>query len=296
MYQMDFHCHSTFSDGTLTPTQLVITAKAIGLSGLALTDHDNVDGVEEFKEAGRRYNFTTLGGVELSADYSGVTHILGLETSVEKELKLNLDDLKKYREDRNKKMFEKLISIGLSLSWERLLKLAEGAVMGKPHFALALMEKGYARNNDDAFDKYLGKGKPGYVNKKRLSAKDAIKILLEGDLAPVLAHPKSMGLTYQEYIEVIKEFKEEGLVGLEVFHPSHSYHHTLFFMCLASENNLVATCGSDYHGANKKVPLNWTIKNSTIDIRALEKLDKALIDTQVRLDRSIPIAQDYAQK
>ena len=121
MIQMDFHCHSTFSDGTLTPTQLVVTAKATGLRGLCLTDHDNVDGVLEFKEAGKRHKFLALGGVELSVEYSGVTHILGLETRPGKELKLDLSHLKDNRLQRNKKMFAKLQGLGVDVSWERLL-------------------------------------------------------------------------------------------------------------------------------------------------------------------------------
>jgi predicted metal-dependent phosphoesterase TrpH len=282
---MDFHCHSTFSDGTLTPTQLVVTAKSFGLKGLALTDHDNADGVGEFKEAGRKRGFVAVGGVELSVNFSGITHVLGLETAVDpdKRFDLDLSVLKKHRSQRNDAIFAKLADLGVRLSRDRLLELSDGAVMGKPHFALALVESGYARDKEDAFHKYLRRGRPAYAEKIRLGSAEAIRILLDADLAPVLAHPKSLGLSREDFVPAIKKLKENGLVGLEVYHPSHDPEEVGFFMEMAGENDLVPTCGSDYHGANKNIPLNWVIENSDIEFGALEKLNAALAKTRKRL-------------
>jgi predicted metal-dependent phosphoesterase TrpH len=263
---------------------LVVTGKAIGLTGLSLTDHDNMDGVPEFVLAGLRHGFRALGGVELSVRFWGVTHVLGLDTYLGKSLSLDLSFLKKWREERNELMYRKLYDSGIKLEWNRLLELSRGAVMGKPHFANAMVERGYVPSREVAFRKYLARGKPGYADKRRLVPKEAFELLLNAGMAPVLAHPISLRIPYVRYPSLLSEWKKLGLIGLEVFHPSHGVNETCFFRTLADDLGLVATCGSDYHGANKKTPLSWVLENSPIPETALERLDEALIETMTRLN------------
>ncbi|MDR2459192.1 MAG: PHP domain-containing protein [Deltaproteobacteria bacterium] len=283
MFPIDFHCHSTFSDGTLTPTQLVVAARYAGVKGLALTDHDTTEGVKEFLEAGEKYGFKTIGGVELSVNFSGTTHLLALEVGKGKIIDFNLAFLQEYRNDRNLKIFKALEQLGLEISWERILEISGSGQMGKPHFARALMEKGYATNIQEAFFKYLGKGKPAYVQKVRLGLIEALILVLKAGLAPVLAHPITMELEDSHFIKDLALLKEKGLVGLEVYHPKQSLERSKFFLKVARDNDLVVTTGSDYHGANKNTPLTWVRDNCPPNPGTLERLEQGLKNTLERL-------------
>ncbi|MDR2200310.1 MAG: PHP domain-containing protein [Deltaproteobacteria bacterium] len=276
MFQIDLHSHSTFSDGTLSPAQLVAAAAAAGLKGLALTDHDTVEGVPEFFSAGKKRNFRTVGGVELSLNFKGTTHMLGYRLGGDFLPDLDLSFLQEYRRERNRAMFQKLLDLGFPLSWERVEEIAGDGLMGKPHLALALREKGIVSATQEAFELYLGKGRPAYVEKRRLGAEEGVKLLLNSGYAPVLAHPGSLKLAPGEYGEKLAYLKSRGLVGVEIYHPENGPELRRELSRAAEKLDLVATNGSDYHGANKKTPLSWVRENSPLSFGVLEELRKGL--------------------
>jgi predicted metal-dependent phosphoesterase TrpH len=274
--RLDLHVHSTASDGTLTPRELVLLAKRANLAGLGLCDHDTVAGLSEFWAAGADYDFPVVGGVELSLNYRRITHLLGLGVASGKDGPPRLEALQKWRLERNQKLLGKLEALGVKLSWERIEAIAGGGQPGKPHFARAMLESGYVSSPQEAFDKFMGKGRPAYVEKARLSPPEAIGLLRDKGFAPVLAHPVSLGLTAEEWLLAIPEWAEWGLAGLEAYHPDHSPAFSAFIALLAKKHGLAITAGSDYHGANKATPITWTRDNSPLGIGVVEALRQKL--------------------
>lgn len=271
--RVDLHTHSTASDGALSPAALVEASAKAGLKAVALTDHDTVDGLEGFFSAGALHGLKTVGGVEISLEHSGTLHLLGLNVGGGKAIPSALNSLKTFRVERNLKMLDLLGRQGYYLSWEKLLNKSGGGQMGRPHFAALLLEKGYFKSRDEVFDKLLGKGKAGYVDKKRLSPEDGLAMLREAGWAPVLAHPVSLGLSPEDWPGSLKQLADWGLAGLEVYHPSHNQDQTNFFKDLAGRFGLVPTSGSDFHGENKpSVGLDWSLSNSPLGWEVVERL------------------------
>jgi predicted metal-dependent phosphoesterase TrpH len=264
----------------------VLTAKTAGLKALALTDHDTTEGIDELFLAGKRLNFKVIAGCELSLNYSGTTHMLGYHFEEKGVEALDLGFIKSFREERNREMFKKLVDMGFQLSWDRVCEIAGEGQLGKPHLALALVDHGYVAHKQEAFDKYLARGKPGYVEKRRLSAKEGIELLLKANYAPVLAHPISMGLKLHDYLKHLELLKEWGLVGVEAYHPDNGELLTALLSVIASRANLVATNGSDYHGANKSTALTWVLENSPLSVKVLDDLEEGLKATRKRLKLS----------
>ena len=257
--RFDLHCHSTASDGTLSPTELARSAAEAGLTGVALTDHDTVEGVTEFLKAGLAVGLEAVGGVEISLEHPGTMHLLGYNVAGRPGIPEALERLKTFRVERNLKMLDLLGRQGYYLSWERLLEKSGGGQMGRPHFAALLLEKGYFKSREEVFDKLLAKGRPGYVDKVRLSPSEGLAMIRAAGWAPVLAHPVSLGLTAVEWPGLLTELTDGGLLGLEVLHPSHSVEQHEFFLSLARKFGLAPTAGSDFHGANKPaVTLKWS--------------------------------------
>jgi predicted metal-dependent phosphoesterase TrpH len=163
--------------------------------------------------------------------------------------------------------------LGYRLPWEALLNVSQGGQMGRPHFATLLVERGFFRNRDEVFDKLLGKGRPGYVNKTRLSPADGLAMIRAAGWAPVLAHPLSLGLAPEDWPAWLGRLKDGGLVGMEVYHPSQGPDQSAFFLELARRFDLTPTAGSDFHGETKPAaPLGWTLKNSPLGREMLEDL------------------------
>lgn len=255
---MDLHSHSTASDGSLRPAELVAAAAEAGLAGLALTDHDTVDGLAEFLAAGRDLGFPVLGGVEISLEHPGTMHLLGYDLGGGGAIPAALDRLKSFRQDRNLKVLDLLGGLGYHLSWGRVLELSGGGQVGRPHFAALLLEKGCFQSLEEVFDKLLGKGRPGYVDKIRLSPEEGLAMIRQAGWAPVLAHPVSLNLEPRDYPAAIARLAEGGLAGLEVIHPRHSRDQMDFFRRLARDLGLAATAGSDFHGqAKPRIGLDW---------------------------------------
>jgi predicted metal-dependent phosphoesterase TrpH len=251
-------------------------AKRSRLACLGLCDHDTVDGLAELAKAGRELDFPVIGGVELSLQYERVTHLLGLGVEASRNSPPQLGEIKHWRHERNLKLLGALADLGVKLDWGRLLALAGGGQMGRPHFARAMLEKGYVSELQEAFDKYLGKGRPAYVDKVRLAPKEAIGLLRGKGFAPVLAHPISLGLSPERWRAVIRDWVDWGLAGLEAWHPDQGEAFTAFVRDLAKKHRLVATAGSDYHGANKATPITWVRERSPLGLGVVDDLREKL--------------------
>ncbi len=248
---IDLHVHSTFSDGSLTPEQLVDEAVRAGLSALALTDHDSTGGLGRFLAAARGKPLKAVPGVEISADFKqGTMHMLGYFIRPEHaELNESLRWIREGREIRNQEILHKLNRLGFMITWEEVASYAGEDVVGRPHFAQALLAHKYVANKDEAFDKYLGKGKPAYAERRRFSPEDSIRLIRAASGIPVLAHPFTLNLSKKALRELVGGLRDQGLQGIEVYYPEHAPEMQAQYAALARELALVATGGSDFHGA-----------------------------------------------
>lgn len=248
---IDLHAHSTYSDGSLTPEELVDLGCEVGLTALALTDHDCTDGLARFGAACRRRKLRGVPGVEISADCTtGTLHVLGyyIDTA-EPRLQEVLVLIRDGREIRNRKILEKLQGLGMELSWDDVKAFAAEEVVGRPHFAQAMVEKGYVSSKDAAFKRYLGKGKAAYVDRFRLSIKDSIAVIAGAGGLAVLAHPFTLELNAEQLRVHIAELVDCGLQGIEVYYAEHTPAQVAEYAALVKEFGLVATGGTDFHGA-----------------------------------------------
>ena len=267
---VDLHTHSTASDGTFSPTELVAEAYKAGISVLALTDHDTVSGVEEAKQAGNRYGVRIIPGIEISVEwYPGELHLLGFGLETENDVLLDLVQYaQRKRQERNRKIIEKFNAEGIPIDMEKLSLIAGGDVVGRPHFAKYLMQEKKVKTLQEAFQKYLAKGRPFYVEKECLSLVESIKAVKAAHGIPVLAHPMSLYLSWAKLPDAVASFKEQGLMGMEAWHSGARYGECIRLQALAEELGLIVTAGSDFHGANRKeVRLGHTAHNLPIDDR-----------------------------
>jgi len=252
---IDLHIHTSASDGSFSPRQIVTLAKNKGLKAIGITDHDTIEGNEEALQAGRELGMEVVPGVEISVDFKGQTiHILGYYIDWKNEfLQLSLNKLKKFREERNPKIIKKLNNLGVNISYEEVKSVAGNeTVVGRPHFAQVLINKGYVKDIDEAFKKYLKRGAPAYVEKKRLTPEEGIVLIKQAQGIPVLAHPYNIeGIKDQELEKLILQFKMMGIEGIEAFYPFHSPYQTLKLIALAEHHHLSITGGTDFHGEQK---------------------------------------------
>lgn len=255
MGYVDLHLHTTASDGVKTPSEMVRYAKNKGLQAIAITDHDTIEGLEEGLAEGERIGFEVIPGIEISAEHSpGSMHLLGYFIDIRDSL-LNerLKYLQKAREERNPRMVEKLNQLGVHITYEEVLKASGGGQVGRPHFAQVLIEKRYVKNFQEAFDRYLKKGAPAYVDKLRFTPAEAIRFIQEARGVAVLGHPNTLGLNgYGELERLITDLIKVGLKGIEVFYPEHSASEIDQYRGLAEKYGLVTTGGTDYHGIEKE--------------------------------------------
>ena len=247
---IDLHCHSTFSDGSLPPEQLVEDAVKIGLTALALTDHDTTAGVPRFLAAGEGKPIRLVPGVELSVDCSsGVMHMLGYWMDLENpELIRQMEWIRDGRTMRNRAMLEKLNALGLTMTWDEVAAFAGEDVVGRPHFAQVMLQKGYAKDKNEAFDKWLGDGKPGYADRPRLTAEVAVALIRQAGGVAVLAHPFTLRVSKDAMASLFIELAAAGLAGVECYYSEHSADLTKEYLAMAKQANLVPTGGSDFHG------------------------------------------------
>lgn len=258
---IDFHLHSTASDGTSAPEVVVLAARAAGLEALALTDHDTVEGIPAARDAARAAGIELVAGVELSAyEGSDEIHVLGLHLVQLDEMRDSLAIFREARRERAEEMVRLLNGLGVRITFDDVLAVAKDAAIGRPHVARALVENGWAMDLRDAFDKYLGAGRPAYLDKRRVSIPDAIQLIHRCGGIAVLAHPGQSGNR-----DKIEKLVLMGLDGVEVIHPSHSADDRARLLALTRFLKLVPSGGSDSHGAadgarvvgSMKVPGEW---------------------------------------
>jgi len=246
----DLHIHSTASDGRLTPEEIVKQALAAGLTAIALTDHDTVDGVPTALQAAETSGLEVITGVEFNTDLDGAEiHILGYYLTLGDYLAGTLASLRTAREDRAKMIIARLDRLGIRIDYDRLKQMAGRATLGRPHIARALIEAGYTASVGEAFERYLTRGKPAYVSHHRLDPFTAIETVLKAEGIPVLAHP---GLAKKD--DLIPEFVARGLLGIEVYYPFHTPGDVARYEKICLEHGLVMTGGTDCHGPGANYP------------------------------------------
>jgi hypothetical protein len=253
MTGIDLHTHSTASDGTLSPAELVREAGKCGLRAVALTDHDTTNGLQEAIEAGRSEGVELIPGCELSVDYPrGHMHILGLWLPAHPEIvRQKLAYLRERRHSRNERIISKLRKLGLDIDYGQVKSLAGDASVGRPHIARVLVGRGYADSVQAAFDRYIGPGGKAYVPKDKLKPGEAIEVLKREKATVILAHPYSLELEDAELRSEIAKLQELGLDGVEVLYPEHGERQTESYRAICRDLDLLQSGGSDFHGSVK---------------------------------------------
>ena len=249
----DLHVHSHFSDGTDSPAKIIKMAEEIGLSAVALCDHNTMDGVDQLLQAGKSSSVQTVAGIELSTDYGSTElHILGLfiPTEAYDKVKAYADALLDRKEESNRLMIGKIAEAGYEISFEDIRAKTPTGRFNRSHIATHLVEKGYVSGVKEAFATLIAKDSPYYVPVRRVDSLDAIRFLRSVGAVPVLAHPY-LDLTEEELPHFLPMAVEAGLVGMEVYHPSHSKEQTEKAMELVKLHGLLPSGGSDYHGYRK---------------------------------------------
>ena len=241
----DLHCHSTFSDGVDAPARLVAHAIEAGLSVLALSDHDALHGLTEFEAAAKGTGLVTVAASELSTRCDGDdVHVLGLFLDPEEaSLKAQLEQFRRDRDTRGEAMVGRLAALGMPLDIAAIRAVVGAGAFGRPHIARAMVEKGYAKTFDEAFDKWLAHGKPGYAPKPKWTLEEAVAAIRTAGGLSVIAHP----VWYKDAARVVAMGVAAGLDGLEVYHVDQAGKENEFGK-LAERHGLLKSAGSDYHG------------------------------------------------
>lgn len=260
---IDLHTHTTVSDGGDSPTELVIKAAAVGITALAVTDHDNDLGLDEAQSAGREHGVEVIRGVEISCHVEDLEslgyhpngrptmHLLGyFIPEVANPLTQELAGLRHHRANRNVAIVERLNELGVAITFEEVANEAggPGAQIGRPHFAAALVRHGAVPDYQAAFDEYLAKGAKGYISRKLLKPAEAVELMVSAGTVPVLAHPFTMNLDIQELERFLDELVAAGLRGIEGYHGDLPETQQQPFRALGQSKSLIVSGGSDYHG------------------------------------------------
>ena len=278
--RVDLHLHTTASDGVLSPSTIVRYAKGKGLKAIAITDHDTIDGNAEALDAGAKLGLEVIPGVEISAQFDlGSMHILGFFIDIgNKGLKERLSLLQETRAKRNPKMVQKLRELGVEVSYDEVLHASGGGQVGRPHFAQVLVKKGYVNTVQEAFDRYLGKGAPAYVNKFRFDPKEAMGLIREAQGIPVLAHPFTLHIPSPHQLSaLLAELVQLGLMGIEISYPEHTEDQISLYKGLAEKHGLLVTGGSDYHGIEvDKVEIGVGSRDMKLSYLMVEAMKEAL--------------------
>ncbi len=247
---IDLHMHTTLSDGTLSPTELVRVLAATTLRLVAITDHDSLEGIAEAKrEIANHPNLTLIPGIELSSDDGdSEVHVLGYHLDeTDPELHEILAAFHRNREGRGEIMVAKLNELGFDITWERVVEISQGGVIARPHIARALMEKGYVSEMREAFDKYIGRGMPAHIEREKMTPVEAVQLIRRFGGVPVLAHP-----TYTvNPPALVASLAAAGLAGMEVYYKNYTPDVVAELKALADRHNLLALGGSDYHASGE---------------------------------------------
>lgn len=273
MKYIDMHTHTTASDGVYTPCQLVKYGILKGLHGIAITDHDTVEGIDKaVNYLINRDDFIVIPGIELSTEYmEEEVHILGYAINYKcNELLHTLSFLQKQRENRIVKIIEKLQNLGIEITYNEILNMFGNAVLGRPHIAKALIKKGYVDNIQEAFNKYLNKGCVAYVSRYKITPFEAIDLIKKARGFTTIAHPKLINSD-----KVLMDILEKGVDGIEVYHPEHKKEDQEKFLNMAKECNLIVTAGSDFHSPPTTKGFHGDLGDEKISIEKVYKFINA---------------------
>ncbi len=275
-FKIDLHTHTTASDGILTPREIVRLAARLKVEYLGITDHDTTLGLKEALEEARNWDVEVVPGVELSVEWpTGEMHILGYYVPPEGgRLEEKLEELREDRRARVARIIEKLKDLGIILDLDEVYELVGGSV-GRPHIARLMVSKGYVSSVEEAFEKYLKRGAPAYVEKRWLKPSEAIRLLRECGAIPVLAHPVTLNIGTSELDNLISKLKGTGLMGVEVYTPIHTESRIAAYKEIAEKHGLICTGGTDFHGDQDS-----GIRLAMIDVPI--ECVKALMDARAR--------------
>lgn len=268
---IDLHVHTTASDGQYSPTEIIEKAASKNISLMAITDHDTAAGIDEAAKAAKKNNITLIPGTELNISFpTGEFHLLGLGfTHISPSLQSIFDKLIQDRNNRNFQIIEKMKSAGIEISLEEIQTDFPNTIIGRPHFAAELQKKGIVKTRQQAFDQYLAKGRPMYVERTGANLDESIVAIKESGGVPVIAHPMSLYLSWGKLPDQLINFYERGVLGMEAFHPGARVTECLRLEELAKKIGFFVTAGSDFHGekirADRK--LGHTCGNKKIEER-----------------------------
>ena len=273
MKRIDLHVHTTASDSTCSPEEVVRLALDEGLAAIAVTDHDTADAYAPTAAAAEGTGLEIVPGIEISTRYFGSVHILGYFIDPQSdELRPVLDWVVRDRDERNRKMVELMAADGLPVSYEKMHERF-GAVVGRPHFARVLYELGLAESVPDAFERYVQKGRKYYVGRQFLSIERSVEIIRLAGGVPVLAHPFQYRLEEAQLRELIEHCMDYGLRGMECRYSGYTEEQSAYLLSLAKEYGLLPTGGSDFHGANKPhIRLGRGTGGLSVPLEYLERL------------------------
>lgn len=251
---IDLHTHSTESDGTYTPTELIDLAVSKGIETIALTDHDTCAGLKEADKRAREKGINFVPGIELEISFKpGEFHLLGLNIlNWENTLAPALEEIMRKRHERNIKMVDLMNESGVELTYDEVVDEARGQVIGRPHFASLLVKKKVVKNTAKAFEKYLAAGRPFHIEKEALSLEEGIDLIKKAGGHPVIAHPLSLFISWGKLPERLKQWKDMGVEGIEVWHSGTKPRKSKRLELIADELGFFKTGGSDFHGDNRK--------------------------------------------
>ena len=283
---IDLHVHTTASDGQYTPAQIMQKAADLGINTIAITDHDTVAGLEEGRAEAEKLGINFVPGIEMNINGSrGEFHLLGLGLErISTSLQTAIDNLQKNRVIRNEEMIAKMRADGVDITIEELYSHFPDTVIGRPHIAAILVEKGLVRKRQQAFDKYLAKGRPWYCERVGTNLDEAIVAIRESGGIPVIAHPMSLYLSWGKLPAALQDIYERGVMGLEAFHPGARMTDCLRLEECARKIGYFITAASDFHGEKVRADrkLGHTCNNKVIEDKfwteelgpALERVQK----------------------
>jgi predicted metal-dependent phosphoesterase TrpH len=250
---IDLHTHSTASDGSLSPTALVHAAAVRGVTVLALTDHDTLAGISEAEQAAKQEGIRFIPGIEIEISWEpGEFHLLGLGVSKPSPAFMEtIVGLAQKREARNHAIIGRMREAGIEVQYEDILALSGGHSVGRPHFASFMVNQHIVKNHEQAFEKYLAKGKPFYVPRECLEFRRALALIKESGGITVLAHPMSLYVAWGSLPSLIRNFQEQGMDGIEAWHPNATLKACKRLEELGRSLNMYITAGSDFHGVNR---------------------------------------------
>lgn len=271
---IDLHTHTTASDGSYTPSELIFLVKKAGLSAVAITDHDTINGVEEAQRVGSNLGIEVVPGVEISVGLKDNIHILGLLIDHKNNhLNKTLDNLKLEREERNKQMIKNLQSLGFSVSYEEIRQKTGAKNMGRLHVAKTMEDKGFVSDYREAFQNYLSFGGKAYVPRKKLTEKEGIHTILHAGGIPILAHINYLKQSKYELDETLTRLKNLGLKGIEAYYSGYDEQTELLANHLAEKLDLLKSGGTDFHGTHRKgVQLGTGKGNMCVPYELLQKM------------------------